>query len=149
MTAPTKIEAGFNTLNRIQDLDDMAAVLFPGNPRHQHAFAVIFFVLKWSDGAVADLCRCVLAHGVSQRVFERTRAKMRRLGLIDHVSRFNKKHGYREGWVLSTRFCKSLEHLAAQIGVAMTAKVGKQREKDRFAIELLWPAGVDDRPGES
>jgi hypothetical protein len=135
----TKIEAGFNTLKRVQDLDDLAAVLFPGNRRHQHAFAVIFFTLKWSDGAVADLRRCALEHGVTSRVFERTRAKMRRLGLIDHVSRFNKKHGYREGWVLSKRFGGSLRYLNITIEAAMTSGGPRRKEKDALLVQLLAP----------
>ena len=38
---------------------------------------------------------------------------MRRLGLIDHVSRFNQRHGYREGRVFSNEFANALEKLAS------------------------------------
>ena len=141
MNEPTKIAAGVNFLRRVEDLDDLAKVLFPGNPRHQYSCAVILFVLKWSDSVVVDLGRCVGAQGVTKRVFERTRAKMHRLGIIDHVSRFSRRHGHCDGWVLSTKFQASLELLAQQVRAIKEKKDGKQREKDEFAINLL-------RPGE-
>ena len=144
MTQAAKIDASFNKVARIQDLDDLAAALFPGNRRHQHAFAAMFFVLKWSDGVVADLRRCVLAHGVSKRVFERSRAKMRRLGLIDHVSRFNQRHGYREGWVLSNRFETSMESLIRRVQDLKATTGENRREKDRFAVELLGARSMTD-----
>jgi len=134
---PTKIDVGFNKLRRVKDLDDIAAVLFPGNRRHQYAFAVIFLQIKWSNDVGADLRQRTLAQGVTRRVFERTRAKMRRLGLIDHVSRFNRQHGYREGWVLSERFGRSMERLSACVSFAMAKTGPKQLEKDRFAADLL------------
>jgi hypothetical protein len=39
-------------------------------------------------------------------------AKMRSMGLIDHVSRFNKIYGHREGWVFSSKFQHSSQQLA-------------------------------------
>jgi hypothetical protein len=137
MRVQTKIEAGLASLRSVEDLDDLSRVLFPGNPRHQHAFAVIFFSLKWSDGVVVDLARCARAHGVTRRVFERTRAKMRRLGLIEHVSRFNRRHGYREGWILSGRFERSLQNLAERIEALKASRHGGRREKDQFVVSLL------------
>ena len=116
MAVLTKIDASLAHLRKAEDLDDLARVLFPGNRCHQHACAVIFFSLKWSDGVVVDLARCAREYGVTRRVFERTRAKMRRLGLIEHVSRFNHRHGHRDGWILSGRFERSLQHLAERIG---------------------------------
>jgi len=38
---------------------------------------------------------------------------MRRLGLIDRVSRFSQRHGYREGWVFSKKFANALAKLAS------------------------------------
>ncbi len=61
--------------------------------------------LKWADHhMVPNLGEVAREHGITRRTLERVRAKMRRMGLIDHVSRFNASHGYREGWVLSNRF---------------------------------------------
>jgi hypothetical protein len=37
---------------------------------------------------------------------------VRRMGIIDHVSRFNKIHGYQEGWVFCSRFSHSLDRVA-------------------------------------
>jgi hypothetical protein len=34
------------------------------------------------------------------------------MGIIDHVSRFNKVYGYREGWVFSSRFSRTLSRLS-------------------------------------
>ena len=44
-------------------------------------------------------------------MLETVRSKMRRMGIIDHVSRFNKSHGYREGWVFSSRLSRTLKRL--------------------------------------
>lgn len=35
---------------KIQDLDELAAVLFPGNKNHQKTFLAIFVELKWAEG---------------------------------------------------------------------------------------------------
>jgi len=45
---------------------------------------------------VPNLAKIAEQHAVSKRTLERVRAKMRRMGLIDHVSRFNAAYGYRE-----------------------------------------------------
>lgn len=74
-------------------------------------------------------------HAISRRTLERVRAKLRRLGLIDHVSRFNARRGYREGWVLSTRFERSLRQLADQIAACRETAV-HTAEKDQLLINL-------------
>ena len=108
MTSSTKIEAGFNRISRVQDLSDLAELLFPGNRRHQFAFLAIFLELKWArEGLVPDLAMAVDRYGVTRRVLERCRSRMRRLGLIDHISRFSRRYGGREGWVLSTSSCST------------------------------------------
>ena len=74
-------------------------------------------------------------HGITRRTLERVRAKMRRMGLIDHVSRFNASYGGREGWVLSGRFERSLRLLAEQTGKlkdSYTGLAGKRHAHDRF-----------------
>ena len=150
MKEGTKIEAALAGIRRVEDLDDLARVIMPGNRRHQHAFTVIFFVLKWNNGVVADLHKRALAHRVTKRVFERTRAKMHRLGLIEHVSRLSPKHGFRDGWKLSGKFEKGLEELASQIRAMKEHKQGTQREKDEFAINLLRPGEpCDTHPPEA
>ena len=54
-----------------------------------------------------------------------------RLGNIDHVSRFNKNHGYREGWVFSTRFSHALLCLAELSRDLKDKTDGNQEQKDR------------------
>lgn len=130
----TKIEASHNRLRRIADLVDMAEVLFPGNRSQQHACLAIWVSLKWQpDGLVPNLENVGRQRGISRRTLERVRAKMRRLGLIDHVSRFNARYGYREGWVLSGQFVRSLELLAATAALMREAGQGS-RDKDLLSL---------------
>ena len=112
----TKIEANHNKIYRTECLDELATVLFPGNKNHQKIFISIFVELKWAEDQFLSTLEPVAdKYGYSRRVLEAVRAKMRRLGLIDHVSRFNKKYGYREGWVFSNRFSRALSNLGELI----------------------------------
>ena len=134
----TKIDANHNKLARIQDLDELARVLFPGNQNHQRIFLAVFVELKWADGhflvalePIADM------HGFSHRSLETVRAKMRRLGLIEHVSRFNKRHGYREGWVFSSKFGKALRTLADLTETLRERRDGAGDKKDRDSLMYI------------
>jgi DNA-binding transcriptional MocR family regulator len=132
----TKIEWSFNKIAKLSDSADLAEMLFPGNRNQQHAFLVVWFSLKWGDHRmVPNLESVIRKHGISRRTFERVRAKLRRLGLIDHVSRFNARHGCREGWVLSTRFQRSLSQLAAKAAELADAERGS-RDKDEMLLEF-------------
>jgi len=64
-------------------------------------------------------------------MLETVRSKMRRMGIIDHVSRFNKAHGYREGWVFSNRFSHTLSRLAELSNGFRERKDSLQEQKDR------------------
>lgn len=132
----TKIEWSFNKIAKLADSADLAEMLFPGNRNQQHAFLVLWLSLKWADHRmVPNLATVTRKHGISRRTFERVRAKLRRLGLIDHVSRFNSQHGYREGWVLSTRFQRSLIQLSHK--VTELADPGRgSREKDEMLLDF-------------
>jgi hypothetical protein len=132
----TKIDWSFNKIAKLADSADLAEMLFPGNRNQQHAFLVLWISLKWADHRmVPNLASVVRKSGVSRRSFERVRAKLRRLGLIDHVSRFNARHSYREGWVVSTRFQRSLNQLAAK--AAELADPGQgSREKDEMLLDF-------------
>lgn len=132
-----KVELGFDVVRRTEDIDDLMCILFPDNQRHQYAAAVIFLELKYADGVVSDLNRRIRRRRVSKRVFERVRVKLRKLGVIDHVSRFNQRYGYREGWIMSNRFERSLSALADTICRLKGKRGGLQREKDAFAVDLL------------
>jgi hypothetical protein len=132
----TRIELTFNKIARISDASDLAELLFPGNRNQQHAFLVLWTLLKWDrQNLVPSLAWYAQRHGISKRTLERVRAKLRRLGLIDHVSRFNARHGYREGWVLSRRFENSLRQLADRIA-ALKDERSSSREKDDLLINL-------------
>jgi hypothetical protein len=53
------------------------------------------------------------------------------MGIIDHVSRFNKIHGNREGWVFSTRFNHALKNLGDLNRDFRERKDVLQEHKDR------------------
>ena len=132
----TRIELSFNRIARLTDLADLAELLFPGNRNQQHAFLVIWVSLKWADNCtVPNLAAPTEKHGVSRRTLERVRAKMRRMGLIDYVSRFSAEWGYREGWVLSARFERSLEQLAEKVGRFKDPK-SQTKEKDMLMLQI-------------
>jgi hypothetical protein len=135
MPPNTKIELNYNKISRIDGLDDLARILCPGNRNHQAALLAVFVELKWApDQFLPTLDPVADKHGISRRTLETARAKMRRLGIIDHVSRFNQRYGYREGWVFSQRFEKSLTRLveltAEYKGCANYAR--KQKDFDAF-----------------
>ena len=111
--ATTKIDFNYNKIARIQGLDELAAVLFPSNKNHMGVFLAIFIELKYAPSAFLGNLRFLCEkHGFTPRMLETVRSKMRRMGFIDHVSRFNRSYGYREGWVFSGRFSMALNRLA-------------------------------------
>jgi predicted DNA-binding transcriptional regulator YafY len=117
-------------------LADLAELLFPGNRNQQHAFLVIWISLKWAaHHMVPNLSEIAAEYGVSKRTLERVRAKMRRMGLIDHVSRFTQRFGYREGWCLSPRFEKALKQLVQMTAQFKDTTVGSQ-DKDMLILQL-------------
>ena len=132
MSGSTKVELGFNRIARISGLDDLARVLFPGNRNHQRIFLAIFLELKYAeDGYLPSLSFIARKYAVSERSLQRVRAKCRKLGLIDHISRFNAKLGYREGWILSSRFEHSLKKLQEKTTQLRVDHEGSgQRQKD-------------------
>jgi len=134
----TKIEFNHNKIARIQDLSDLARLLFPGNRNHQKVFLAIFIELKYAEGqflpTLAPLCQ---KYDFSPRMLETVRAKMRRMGLIDHVSRFNKKHGYREGWAFSNRFLKGLKIFYNLFSVVFSYLDQHQKSKDQYLFQFI------------
>ena len=136
--ASTKIDVNHSRIARVQDLDELAGVLFPGNRHHQRIFLAVFVELKWAEGQFLEALEPVAdKYGISHRSLETVRAKMRRLGLIDHVSRFGQKHGYREGWVFSNKFGKALRRLA-DLADSMRERRGHAGErKDRDALTYI------------
>ena len=128
----TKIELSFRKIARIQGLDELARILFPDNRNHQQVFLAIFIELKYAPQEfLPTLAPLANKHEFSPRMLETVRSKMRRLGIIDHVSRFNRAFGYREGWVFSNRFCRSLYRVAELMGNLRERKNALQERKDR------------------
>lgn len=70
-------------------------------------------------------------------MLETVRSKMRRMGMIDHVCRFNKSTGYREGWVFSLHFKHSLSKLAEFIDNRRQEKDILQKLKDEDAFRYI------------
>lgn len=134
----TKIELNYNMIARIQGLDELARVLLPGNKNHQRVFLAIFIELKYTPKeflpSLSSLCD---RYGFTPRTLETVRSKMRRMGLIEHVSRFNKAYGYREGWVFSGRFSKALGRLAQHYQSFRERKDALQEKKDRDLFAYL------------
>jgi hypothetical protein len=134
----TKIEFSCNKIARIKDLDELAALLFPGSRDQQKVFLAIFIELKYASGQfmphLAPLCD---KYDFTPRMLETVQSKMRRMGVIDHVSRFNKAHGYREGWVFSSRFSHSLARLAELTQGFKERKDLLQEHKDRDLFRYL------------
>lgn len=134
----TKIEFSCNKIARIKDLDELSALLFPGSREQQKVFLATFIELKYAKGqfmpSLAPLCD---KYGFTPRMLETVRSKMRRLGIIDHVSRFNKIHGYREGWVFSSRLSRSLARLSEITQGFRERKDALQERKDRDLFRYL------------
>ena len=112
MPEPTKIDFHHRRISRISDFTEMIEMLFPGNRNQQHAAVCIFYELKWANSIVPNLAYIESKYSVTRRILQRARAKLTRLGLIEHVSYLNSRYGGQNGWKLSTRFERGLRLLA-------------------------------------
>ena len=110
-------------------------MLFPGNRNQQHAAACIFFELKWTNGIVPNMAKFEARYCISHRILQRTRAKLSRLGLIEHISYLNNRYGGQQGWKLSSRFEQGLKHLA-EICTRLRDMKTSSKEKDAMLIEF-------------
>lgn len=127
----TKIEISYNKIERLKGLDDLARILFPSNRNHQRIFLAIFVELKYApDQFLPSLIPLCDQYGISQRMLETVRSKLRRMGIIDHVCRFNATTGYREGWIFSKRFSKAMVRISEAVESFKEDKDPYQKEKD-------------------
>ena len=110
-------------------------MLFPGNRNQQHAAACIFFELKWGDSIVPNIGHLESKYDISRRVLQRTRAKLSRIGFIEHVSYLNSRYGGQHGWKLSSRFETALRQLAGRCSM-LRDKAAGSKEKDAMMLEL-------------
>jgi len=131
----TKINLNHSKVRRIEGLDDLARILCPGNRSHQRIFLLVFVELKWAEGQFLSALEPIAdKYGFSRRSLETVRAKMRRLGIIDHVSRFSRRYGYLEGWVFSSKFAGALRVLM-EFPSRFKEKTGtNQEQKDRDVL---------------
>ena len=75
-------------------------------------------------------------YDISRRILQRARAKLSRLGLIEHVSYLNSRYGGQHGWKLSSRSEGALRQLAEKAGSFRDRKVSS-KEKDLMLVELM------------
>ena len=132
---PQYTKISFNYRKEISDYTDLVAMLFPGNRNQQHAAACILFELKWADSIVSNLSYIENKYSTSRRILQRARAKLSRLGLIEHVSSFNSRYGGQAGWKLSTRFEAALRRLADKC-VSFRGTMPSSKDKDAMFINF-------------
>ena len=142
MAERTKIEFHHRRIGQLSDFTELIEMLFPGNHNQQHAAACVFFELKWGDSMVPNLGYLESKYDISRRVLQRARAKLSRLGLVEHVSYLNSRYGGQHGWKLSSRFETALRQLAARCSMLRGTTTGS-KEKDAMMLELM-----DARRGE-
>ena len=140
MPESTKIDFQHRRISQLSDFTELMEVLVPGNRNQQHAAACIFFELKWANRIVPNLAYIETKYGISRRILQRARAKLARLGLIEHVSYLNSRYGGQHGWRVSSRFQTALRQLAEKCAMLRDKKPGSQ-EKD----EILLHRGIHPR----
>jgi len=136
MQEPTKIDFHHRRISQISDFAEMMEMLFPGNRNQQHAAACIFLELKWTNGMVPNMSHIEKRYGISRRILQRTRARLSRLGLIEHVSYLNSRYGGEHGWKLSTRFAGALKQLAEKCA-GFKERSTSSKEKDMMLVQLM------------
>jgi len=132
---PTKIDFHHRKISQISDYTELIEMLFPANRNQRHAAACIFFELKWANHMVPNLAHIEKRYDISHRILQRARAKLSRLGLIEHVSYLNSRYGGQHGWRLSTRFEQSLNQLALKCADYRNTATGS-KEKEILLVEF-------------
>lgn len=139
MTEPTKIDFHHRRIQRIDDITDIVEMLFPGNRNQQHAAARILLALKSSKELVLSLSFLEEQYGISRRTLQRTRAKLSRLGLIEHITWMNSRYGGQQGWKLSSRFSTALRRLADTCNAWWKDKKPARMDKEKVLVDMLSP----------
>ena len=104
MTESTKIDFRYAHIPQVRDFTDLITLLFPDNCNQRYAAACIFFELKWANSLVPNMACLETKYVLSRRTVQRARAKLARLGVIEHISNLNARYGGQSGWKLSGRF---------------------------------------------
>ena len=76
-------------------------------------------------------------YNISRRTVQRTRAKLARLGLIEHISYLNSRYGGQSGWKLSGRFGSALRMLAEKCDSWRNDKQKVRMEKEKMLVDIL------------
>ena len=137
MSESTKIDFRYRRISQLSDFTELIQMLFPGNRNQQHAAACVFFELKWAQHIVPNMAYMETRYNISRRTLQRTRAKLARLGLIEHVSYLNSRYGGQSGWKLSARFSSALRMLAEKCDNWRNDKQASKQEKERMLLDLL------------
>jgi len=137
MPESTKIEFRYRRIREISDFTELVEMLFPGNRNQQHAAARILFELKWADSMVPNMAYMESKYNISRRTLQRTRAKLARLGLIEHISYLNSRYGGQAGWKLSGRFSSALRMLAEKFDNWRSDKQKSKLEKEKMLADIL------------
>jgi len=145
MAEHTKIS--FNHRKDISDYSDLVEMLFPGNRNQQHAAACILFELKWTDLLMLNMANIETQYAISRRILQRTRAKLSKLGLIEHVSYLNSRYDGQHGWKISTRFERALNQLAQKCAGFREIKVSS-KEKDSMLVDFANARRNTANPGK-
>ena len=133
---PEYTKISFNHRKEISDNSDLVEMFFPGNRNQQHAAACILFELKWSKNLILqNLSFIEQRYIVSSRILQRARAKLSRIGLIEHISSFNSRYNGKTGWKLSSKFEAALKKLADKSSL-LRDKNSSSKEKDEMFISL-------------
>jgi len=132
---PTKISFNHRRNSRISDFTELIEILFPGNRNQQYAAACMFFELKWANDLVPNLVYLEKQYDISRRILQRTRAKLAKLGVIEHISYLNSRYGGQHGWKLSAHFERALKQLAKKCAGFRDRRISS-KEKDLMLVEF-------------
>ena len=137
MTEATKIDFRHRRIAQLADITDLVEMMLPGNRNQQHAAARILLALKVADNPMASLGSLQQRYGISRRTLQRTRAKLHRLGLIEHISWMNSRYGGQHGWKLSSRMSTGLRRLAARVDEWRKDRRPERMDRDELLVGLL------------
>jgi hypothetical protein len=139
MIESTKIEFRYRRIREIDDITDLVSLLFPGNQNQQHAAARILMALRTARHPISTLVDLECRFNISRRTLQRTRAKLARLGLIEHVTWMNSRYSGQQGWRFSNRTSSALRALADKIEGWQKDNRPERREKDERLVGLIRP----------
>jgi len=137
MTESSKIDFRYRRIAKLDDITDLVEILFPGNRNQQHAAARILLALKAASEPIRSLSHLEDQYEISRRTLQRTRAKLSRLGLIEHVTWMNTRFGGQQGWRHSSRMSTAFRQLADKIDHWRKDSRPERNLKDGQLVELL------------